>query len=50
MSIGRKIALMLLVASILFIPALADDNYSVNLSADKFLGNYLVNQSGFSLY
>jgi len=50
MSIGRKIALMLLAASILFIPSLAEDNYSVNLSADKFLGNYLVNESGFSLY
>ena len=25
-------------------------NYSVNLSANKFLGSYLVNQSGFALY
>ena len=25
-------------------------NYSVNVSANKFLGSYLVNQSGFALY
>lgn len=50
MSIARKVILMLSAASILLIPALAEDNYSVNLSSDKFLGNYLVNQSGFTLY
>ena len=26
------------------------DRYTVNVSANKFLGNYLVNQSGFALY
>lgn len=30
--------------------ASAQDEYSVNIASDKFLGNYLVNQSGFTLY
>jgi predicted lipoprotein with Yx(FWY)xxD motif len=38
------------VLSILSIPAMAESNYTVNLTADKFLGSYLINQSGFTLY
>ncbi|MDD2755802.1 MAG: hypothetical protein PHS80_09775 [Methanothrix sp.] len=50
MSRSNKLVLLFLAVSILSISALAESNYSVNLSADKFLGNYLVNQSGFTLY
>ncbi|MDD2837261.1 MAG: hypothetical protein PHY05_14055 [Methanothrix sp.] len=50
MSRSNKLVLLFLAVSILSISALAEGNYSVNLSADKFLGNYLVNQSGFTLY
>jgi predicted lipoprotein with Yx(FWY)xxD motif len=50
MSRSHKLMLLFLAVSILSISALAESNYSVNLTADKFLGNYLVNQSGFALY
>ena len=41
---------LFLAVSILSISALAESNYSVNVTSNKFLGNYLVNQSGFALY
>lgn len=51
MSKSQRTVLLFLCLSILSISALAQSsNYSVNLSEDKFLGNYLVNQSGFALY
>jgi predicted lipoprotein with Yx(FWY)xxD motif len=50
MSRSHKLMLSFLAALILSIPALAESSYSVNVTADKFLGNYLVNQSGFTLY
>jgi predicted lipoprotein with Yx(FWY)xxD motif len=50
MSISHKLVLLFLAASILFLPAMAAGNYTVNVTADKFLGNYLTNQSGFTLY
>lgn len=50
MSTRHEIAMIFLAASIISIPALAEENYSVKLASDKFLGNYLVNQSGFALY
>lgn len=50
MSIHYKIALIFLITSILSIAVMAEENYSVKLSSDKFLGNYLVNQSSFTLY
>ena len=39
-----------LAVSILSISALAESNYTVNVTTNKFLGSYLVNQSGFALY
>ena len=51
MSKSQRIVLLFLCLSILSISAMAQSsNYSVNLSANKFLGSYLVNQSGFALY
>jgi predicted lipoprotein with Yx(FWY)xxD motif len=50
MSRTYRLVLLFLAVSILSISALAESNYSVNLSVDKFLGYYLVNQSGFALY
>jgi predicted lipoprotein with Yx(FWY)xxD motif len=50
MSKSHKLVLLFLTVSILSISALAQSNYTVNVTADKFLGNYLVNQSGFALY
>ena len=51
MSKSRMVAFMLLCISLLSINALAEDeNYSVNISANKFLGSYLVNETGFTLY
>ena len=51
MSKIQQIVLLFLCLSILSISAMAQSsNYSVNLSANKFLGSYLVNQSGFALY
>jgi predicted lipoprotein with Yx(FWY)xxD motif len=50
MSRSHKLVLLFLAVSILSISALAESNYSVNVTANKFLGNYLVNQSGFALY
>ncbi|OPY54297.1 MAG: Secreted repeat of unknown function [Methanosaeta sp. PtaU1.Bin112] len=45
-----KLMLLFIAVLILSIPALAESSYTVNITADKFLGNYLVNQSGFALY
>ena len=52
MSRSCKLVLLFFALSILSISALAEssDNYTVNVTANKFLGNYLVNQSGFALY
>ena len=50
MSINRRIVLIFLALSIFYVPAMAEDNYSINVSADKFLGTMLVNQSGYTLY
>ena len=50
MSRSYRLVLLFLAVSILSISALAESNYSVNLTADKFLGYYLVNQSDFALY
>lgn len=53
MSYDHKIVLVFLAASVISmvsIPALGEENYSVKLAGDKFLGDYLVNQSGFTLY
>jgi predicted lipoprotein with Yx(FWY)xxD motif len=50
MSTSHKLMLSFLAALILSIPALAESPYSVNVTADKFLGYCLVNQSGFALY
>ena len=51
MSKSQRFVLLFLCLSILSISAMAQSsNYSVNLSANKFLGSYLVNQSGFALY
>jgi len=49
MSINRRILLVFLALSIFYTSALAE-NYSINVSADKFLGTLLVNQSGYTLY
>jgi predicted lipoprotein with Yx(FWY)xxD motif len=52
MSMSYKLVLLLFALSILaaFAPAESSENYTVNLTANKFLGNYLVNESGFALY
>lgn len=51
MSKSQRTVLLFLCLSILSISALAQSSeYSVNLSANKFLGSYLVNQTGFTLY
>ncbi|HNX09920.1 MAG TPA: hypothetical protein PKL29_07375 [Methanothrix sp.] len=50
MSINHKFMLLLLAISVLSIPVLAEGNYTVNVTTDKFLGDHLVNQSGFALY
>ncbi|MDQ1262029.1 MAG: hypothetical protein QG575_1210 [Euryarchaeota archaeon] len=50
MSRSYKLVLLFLAVSILSISALAESNYSVNLTTNKFQGYYLVNQSGFALY
>jgi hypothetical protein len=51
MSKSRTVAFLLLCVSLLSISALAEDeSYSVNISVNKFLGSYLVNETGFSLY
>ena len=50
MSRSHKLVLLFLAVSILSISALAQSNYTVNVAANKFLGSYLVNQSGFALY
>lgn len=48
----RDLVIFFLVLAILSILAVAEEsnNYTVKLSYDKFLGGYLVNQSGFTLY
>jgi predicted lipoprotein with Yx(FWY)xxD motif len=50
MSRSHKLVLLFLAVSILSISALAESNYTVNVTTNKFLGDYLVNQSGFALY
>lgn len=52
MSRSYEIVLLLFALSILSISALAEspDKYTINLSSSKFLGEFLVNQSGFTLY
>jgi predicted lipoprotein with Yx(FWY)xxD motif len=50
MSRNHKLVLLFLAVSVLSISALAESNYTVNVTTNKFLGNYLVNQSGFALY
>lgn len=52
MSKSYRIILLLFALSILSISALAEspDKYSINISSSKFLGQFLVNQSGFTLY
>ena len=50
MSRIHKLLLLFFAVSILSISALAESNYTVNVTANKFLGNYLTNQSGFALY
>lgn len=54
MSKSQRTMLLILclsILSILSIPALAQgSDYSVNVSENKYLGNYLVNQTGFTLY
>ena len=51
MSKSRMVLFMLLGISLLSINSLAEDeNFSVNISASKFLGSYLVNETGFALY
>ena len=50
MSIGHKLVLLIIAVSILSISALAQSNYTVNVTTNKFLGSYLVNQSGFAFY
>jgi predicted lipoprotein with Yx(FWY)xxD motif len=50
MSRSHKLVFLFLAISILSISALAQSDYTVNLTANKFLGSYLANQSGFALY
>lgn len=50
MSRSHKLVLLFLAVSILSISAMAQSNYTINLTANKFLGNYLTNESGFALY
>jgi predicted lipoprotein with Yx(FWY)xxD motif len=51
MSKIQRTMLLFLCLSILSISALAQSSdYSVNVSENKFLGSYLVNQTGFTLY
>ncbi len=51
MSRSQRIVLLFLCLSFLSILSLAQSSdYSVNLSENKFLGSYLVNQTGFALY
>jgi predicted lipoprotein with Yx(FWY)xxD motif len=50
MSRSHKLVFLFLAVSILSISALAQSDYTVNLTANKFLGSYLANQSGFALY
>jgi len=50
MSKSHKLVLLFLAVSLLSISALAESNYTVNLTTNKFLGDYLTNQSGYVLY
>jgi predicted lipoprotein with Yx(FWY)xxD motif len=49
---GQKYGIVLVASAILALAFLASaqDDYSISIATDKFLGNYLVNQSGFTLY
>jgi len=48
----QKFGIVLLALAILALPAIAgaQDDYSIKVSSSKFLGDFLVNQSGFVLY
>jgi predicted lipoprotein with Yx(FWY)xxD motif len=52
MSKSHKLIFLFFALSILSILAQGEssDNYTINVTANKFLGNFLVNQSGFALY
>jgi predicted lipoprotein with Yx(FWY)xxD motif len=52
MSRSYKLVLLFFALFILSISPLAEssEGYTVNVSVNKFLGEYLVNQSGFALY
>ena len=50
MSMNHIVPILFLAALLLSVPVLAESKYTVNVSEDKFLGEYLVNQSGFALY
>ncbi|HOT06578.1 MAG: Secreted repeat of unknown function [Methanosaeta sp. PtaB.Bin039] len=50
MSKTIKLGLAILAVWFLAASALAQDNYTINVSYNKFFGPYLVNQSGFTLY
>jgi predicted lipoprotein with Yx(FWY)xxD motif len=52
MSRSYRIVLLLFALFILSVSALAEnhDQYTINISSSKFLGQFLVNQSGFTLY
>ena len=50
MSMNHNIALLFIAALVLSVPVLAESKYTINVSEDKFLGEYLVNQSGYALY
>lgn len=52
MSASYRIVLLLFALFILSVSALAEspDRYTINISSSKFLGQFLVNQSGFALY
>ncbi len=52
MPVRCKPVFLLLALFVFLIPALAEsqDKYTVNVSENKFLGQFLVNQTGFTLY
>lgn len=52
MSKGSKFGLLVLVVALLATTAFAEmaNNYTIKTATNKTLGNYLVNQTGFTLY
>jgi hypothetical protein len=47
----RSVIMLLAALALLTIMAVAEPgNYTVDISSSKFLGNFLVNQSGYTLY